>query len=191
ELSGDLKLWGPAGGKALASRRWDAVPTAVAYSPDGKYLAVAAHNDAVTTCDAATLEHGLLFRGQTEWKVPWTSVAFSADGKWLAAGSSTGVVRVWHAATAEEFFSKLTPSQAGVSGLTFCGPDARFLAAATADNTVQVWVSRTGIPAFSLRGHTRAVKAVACSPDGRCLASAGLGRTGGLWDLTRRPARLT
>ena len=92
-------------------------------------------------------------------------------------------MRVWNTATGQEFFSALTPTQAGVSGLAFAGPDGRILAAATADNTTQGWFTRSGKPAFTLRGHTRAVKAVACSPDGRCLASASLDRTVKLWDL--------
>src|SRR5206468_1907150 len=106
-----------------------------------------------------------------------------------AAGSPAGLVRVWDAATAQELFS--APTQAGVSGLAFGGPDGRFLAAATADNTVQGWYTRSGKPAFTLRGHTRPVQAVAFAPDGRCLASGGLDRTVKLWDLSRRDDDLT
>src|SRR6516164_11258067 len=115
--------------------------------------------------------------GRTKRIVPWTSVAYSADGAWVADGSSAGVVRVWDAATAQESFSALTPSQAGVSGLAFGGADGRFLAAATRQNTVQGWFTRSGMPAFTLRGHRRGVTAVAFSTDGQCLASASLDRT--------------
>jgi WD40 repeat protein len=188
---GELKLWDPSTGKTLASRAWRNLLAAVAYSPDGKYLATAGHDGDVTSWDAATLRPVRTFKGQTQRTVPWTSIALSADGKWLAAGSPAGLVRVWDTATAREFFSALTPAQAGVSGLAFAGPDGRLLAVATADNTVQGWVTRSGKPAFCLRGHTRSVKAVACSPDGRCLASGGLDRAVKLWDIGPREEDLT
>src|SRR5262249_40851923 len=130
-------------------------------------------------------------KGRTKRIIPWTSVAISADGEWVAAGSSAGLVRVWEAATAEESFTALTPTQTGVSGLAFCGEDGRILAAAAADNTVQGWFTKSGKPAFTLRGHRRAVTALACSPDGRRLVSGGLDRTAIVWDLSQRDEDLT
>jgi WD40 repeat protein len=197
--TGELKTWDPTTGKALACRGLQDLLTAVAFSPNGKYLVAAGF--LLTAFDAATLTRVPTFEGERHRAVqrhmpgasspPWTCVAFSADGKWLAAGSSAGLVRAWDAATDLELFAQHTPGRAGVSGLTFCGPDGRILAAATADNTVQAWYTRSGKPAFALRGHTRAVKAVACSPDGRCLASGGEDQTLKLWDLSRRDDDLT
>jgi WD40 repeat protein/tRNA A-37 threonylcarbamoyl transferase component Bud32 len=191
QWEGELKLWDPARGKALGGRVEPTLLAAVAFSPNGKYLVTAGHDKKVIAWDAATLEPGITFKGQTMRDFLWASVAFSADGQWLAAGSPEGLVRVWDTATAQEFFSALTPDQAGVSGLAFGGPDGRILAAATADNTVQGWFTKSGKPAFTLRGHRRAVQAVACSPDGLRLASASLDRTVKLWDLSQRDEDLT
>jgi WD40 repeat protein/tRNA A-37 threonylcarbamoyl transferase component Bud32 len=186
---GELKLWDATTGKTLAGKTWQNLLTAVVFSPDGRRLVTPSHDGNVLVWDAATLDSSpSAFKGQTRRIVPWTSVAISADGKWVAAGSSGGVVRVWGESTAQEY---LTPSQAGVSGLAFAGRDGRILVAATADNRIQAWFTKSGIPAFTLRGHRRPVTAVSCGPDDLCLVSASRDRTVKLWDIRRRDDDMT
>jgi WD40 repeat protein/tRNA A-37 threonylcarbamoyl transferase component Bud32 len=184
--AGELKLWSSTTGKALAGKTSPPLLAAVAFCPKGKYLATAGYDDSVTLWNAATLEPAGTFPVQHQRFVSWTSIGFSPDGRWVAAGSPEGLVKVWDMATAREFFSALTPTQASVGGIAFCGRDSRFLVAATAENTVLGWYMKSGMPAFTLRGHRRVVTAVACSPDGRRLVSGSLDRTVKLWDLTRR-----
>jgi WD40 repeat protein len=189
---GELKLWDPGQGKALVTKAWETLIGAVAFSPDGRRLAGAGLDSTVTVWDAATLEPVVTIQGQPERGLgEWTSVAYSADGRQLAAGSAAGRVRVWDVATGKEILNVLTAAQTAVSSLAFSGPHGPILAAASADNTVQGWLTTSGRPAFTLRGHAQAATAVAASPDGECLASGSLDRTVRLWDISRRDDDLT
>jgi WD40 repeat protein/tRNA A-37 threonylcarbamoyl transferase component Bud32 len=196
---GELKLWDAANGEVRAAVTWKDLLAAVVFSPDGRRLVTpTGHHGEVITWDAATLKNMSTLEGQNarrifaqQWDTPWTSVAYSADGQWVAAGSSIGLVRVWDQPTPPEKPSSqvfLTPTQAGVSGLAFSD---RFLLAASADNTVRAWFTKTGKPAFTLCGHRRAVTSVACSPDGACLVSGSRDRTVKLWDIRRPEEDLT
>jgi WD40 repeat protein/tRNA A-37 threonylcarbamoyl transferase component Bud32 len=192
---GELKIWDATSGRAQGGWNVEFPLTAVAYSPDGKYLATSDLFGDVTAWDPATLKSVRAFRTYQRVNVqifPWpNSVSFSADGSWVAAASSAGLVRVWDTATTKESFSTLAANNTVISGLAFAGPDGRILAAATADNTIQAWYTKSRKHAFTLRGHSRPVKAVASSPDGRCLVSGSMDGTVKLWDLSQRDEELT
>jgi WD40 repeat protein/tRNA A-37 threonylcarbamoyl transferase component Bud32 len=189
---GELTVWDAGKGAALAGKTWHTALAAVAFSPDGRRLVTSGEEQSsgaiVVAWDVATLEPIGNFKGQIRRNVRWTSVAFSADAQWVAAGSPAGLVRVWDGEKAQEF---LSPTDASVSGVAFSSRDGRIIAAATADNTIRGWFTRSGMPAFTLRGHRGGVTAVACSSDGAFLASGSLDRTVKLWDIRRRDDDLT
>jgi WD40 repeat protein/tRNA A-37 threonylcarbamoyl transferase component Bud32 len=198
---GELKVWDTTSGEVCAAQTWRDLLASVTFSPDGRCLVTAGHDGKVIAWDAATLKDISTLDGQNARMIParqrdagGTSLAFSADGQWIGAGSSQGVVRVWGKSTPGEKRSAqmfLTPTQAEVCGVAFSGRDGRILAAACADNTIRAWFTKTGKPAFTLRGHRGTVTSVACSPDGAYLLSGSRDRTVKLWDIRRRDDDLT
>ncbi len=69
-----------------------------------------------------------------------------------------------------------------VYGVAF-SPDSRYLASASADETVRLWEVNSGSEVRRFKGHTDRACRVAFSPDSRYLASAGDDRTVRLWDV--------
>jgi WD40 repeat protein/serine/threonine protein kinase len=140
----------------------------VAFSPDGKRLAIA--DGKVKVWDAQTGQELLSLKGGG------SSVAFSPDGKRLAIAD--GKVKVWDAQTGQELLSL----KGGGSSVAF-SPDGKRLASAPNDNTVKVWDTQTGQELLTLKGHTGGVTSVAFSPDGKRLASTSGDRTVKVWDV--------
>jgi WD40 repeat protein len=170
---------------------------AVAFSPDGRYLAVGFRNDQI---DPATQMQGstenvttLLVKKSPEGLIPpfepWAALthgsqvlqlAFTHDGGYLATRGEDSTVRVWEVATKREI--RRLKHGARVEALAF-SPDGMLLAT-VAKSTVTLWDAVS----WEQKGQLtfgRAVAAIAFSPDGRLLATAlqgGKVRLSNRWD---------
>ena len=148
----------------------------VAYSPDGRLLAVAS-SLGVYLYDAETLEE-VRFIECDAWVA---SVAFSPDGATLASGSWDNTVRLWGVADGRLLRTLDTD---GVESVAF-SPDGATLASGSVDGTVRLWRVADGRLLRTLEGHTTEVGSVAFSPDGATLASGSRDGTVRLWGVGR------
>ncbi|MCC6190762.1 MAG: WD40 repeat domain-containing protein, partial [Anaerolineales bacterium] len=147
---------------------------ALAYSPDGRWLAVGA-STGLLLYDARTLaEQRFIPTGA------WVrSLAFSADGQLLATGSYDEVVRLWR--VADGVLARELVGHAGWVRSVAFSPDGAALVSASDDDSVRVWRVSDGAPQQVLTQGLDGVRAVAFSPDGATLATGGYDNVVRLW----------
>lgn len=112
--------------------------SAVAFSPDGRWLAAGSWDGAVTIWEAAT---GAFLVQLTDHNNPVIALAFSGDGGLLAAGSTDHRLLVWET---ETWRVRAAPGEVHanwIADLTFLpsAADGRRLLAAGADGALSVW----------------------------------------------------
>jgi WD40 repeat protein len=194
-----LTVFDIASGKSLFSTEG----LALAYSPDGRWLAVrAADEKEVLLLDARTHETAARFGGHENIVF---KAAFSPDSCRLATCSRDRTVRLWQI---DPLTLPSPPAKGGDGTVRECQvlrghtgdiyavafhPDGTRLATAARDGAVWLWDLARGEEVARLRGHGGFVWSLAFSPDGATLASGGADATVRLWDTaplkTRYQAR--
>lgn len=211
---GTMRLWSttdPADSQQIFDGADGSEVRAVAFSPDGRWIAAAgkvmpasAPSDAaaapapaspatpatpITDTSAVYIwsatdpaQPPQVRRGHTE---AVTSLAFSPDGELLASASLDATVQLWTVADPAAEPTTLEGLTATVTDVTF-SRDGTLVAAGSTDTTARIWrLDNLAAPLAVLLGHTGAVTDIAFSPDGQLLATAGQDRVARLWATTQ------
>ena len=161
----------------------------VAFSPDGRLLAVAVDPNGAAGFDDQRRQ------GEVQlWDVESRpvgrirpgagsvlSLAFNHGGTLLATGSYRRRVDLWDAATQARHGKPMKVADDGFPSVTF-DPSGEFVAAGGAIGPVRVWRGQiSGLP-FHLTGHTGAITAASFGPDDLFLATTSQFGATRLWD---------
>ncbi|MBI3411944.1 MAG: sigma-70 family RNA polymerase sigma factor [Planctomycetes bacterium] len=154
----------------------------LAYAPDGKILAAAAHDkrilyDPITGDEIRTIDEKLLLSD---------GLAFTADGKGLICGFRDGKVGVWNLmATKPRRHVHVSLSPERSIAVSRDGARLALGTWASQAHTIAQFNLKTGAELFrEVMAHKGQINALSISPDGKTLVSGGESNQVHLWDLT-------
>jgi eukaryotic-like serine/threonine-protein kinase len=148
---------------------------ALAWSPDGKFIASAGDDTFVQVFEAATGTRRLIYRGHTE---EVAAVAWSPTGQLIASAGQDRTVQIWNAASGGAPVFTYMGHADRVNSVAWSANE-QVLVSGSDDKSVQVWQSGNGGRIFTFLGHTAGVLCVGWQPNQSSLAS-------GSWDGTLR-----
>lgn len=155
--------------------------SAIAFSPNGKFLATASFDKTVRLLainGTHTKEVGCQSHQDST-----VAIAFSPDGNKIATASldaTAGLGMLNSNGSFRSFTTLQPPNKSPVVAIAF-SPDGKYLATATADGTVQVWdVNNT--QAIALLKQKTYIKALSFSKDSQYLATASLNDKARVWE---------
>jgi WD40 repeat protein len=188
---GDVWLKDLAAGRLLCLRdASEGFLRSAAPSPDGRFLAIADNRPEVRIWEA---ERGTELEPLGDGTGTVCAIAFSPDGTMLAVGKvmppdRRGTVTVWEW-PGRRSLATVQTRRACINVLAF-SPDGSRLVAADPAGELTIWDPAAGELLARTRAHSSPITAMACSLDGRLVATSSfLDGTVRLWDAITAEAR--
>jgi WD40 repeat protein len=173
-----VKLWDVVTGRHVRQFHTPAFARCLAFSPDGRTLAI---NTADRTIQLWNLDTGKslhLFAGH-ESKV--SGIAFGPDGRTLASGGYDHTLRLWHVQTGQEI-NRFRGHRQELLCLAM-SPDGKHVATGSADHTLRIWqLANPG--KHDVDFQAREITSVAFAPDGKVVVSAGIRDWLDVWNVS-------
>jgi WD40 repeat protein len=143
--------------------------TTLAFSPDGKTLAVGSQDGIIRFWDTVDWKKIRQVQAHAQGV---HSLAFSPNGRFLASAGEDGLLSLRNAATGKEVHSLCKRGPRGCSRLAF-SPDSKLVAWTWgAEGAIRLFEVATGSEVRQFKVFRYGIASVAFSPDGKTLASA-------------------
>jgi WD40 repeat protein/tetratricopeptide (TPR) repeat protein len=156
------------------------IVTSVSFSPDGKTLASASHDNTVKIWNLANKKLLQTLTGHKDWVL---GVSFSPDGQTIASASADKTVKLWDRESKTQKFKinpkTLTKHSGFVHSIKF-SPNSREMVSASADSTAKIW-NRNGEEIRTLKGHNDGVVSASFSRDGERIVTGSADDTVKIW----------
>ncbi|MFN0136231.1 MAG: WD40 repeat domain-containing protein [Phycisphaerae bacterium] len=183
QSDGSARVWNPIEGKQalLLSDKLQNART-IAYSPDGKWIALNSRSlkktdDRIMIFDAKTgkLEFELI-----DDRVAATTLDFSPDSSLLASAGTTRLI-VWDMAK-RAVKHRISGFDKVIQGIDF-SPDGKTIVTVTAGNSLKLWDVEKGTMNREIDCDQDGLTCVAFSMSGKTVASGGNSRTVKIWNV--------
>jgi WD40 repeat protein/energy-coupling factor transporter ATP-binding protein EcfA2 len=148
----------------------------VAFSPDGKLLAIGGDDGTASIWDTSGKKIATLTGHEGV-----VNIEFSPKGDLLATTGLDEIARIWTISGTKLYTLKV--NNAAETSMTF-SPDGRLLATSGPNDTISIWNTANGQQKAQLKGLKGGVNRLAFSPDGKLLATGGKDGTASLWDTS-------
>ncbi len=158
---------------------------AIAYSPDGRYIATGSSDRTIKIWEAATGRELRALNSSNTGGITTQikALAYSPDGRVLASSGNDGKLRLWDTASGQER-AVINGHAKTVQALAF-SPDGRWLASGgTEDQAVKIWEVATQRELHTLSGHRAWITALAFSPNGQTLVSGDVTGVLKIWEAS-------
>jgi WD40 repeat protein len=181
-LDKTARVWNLATGKCLRKLKHRYGVSAVAVTPDDRYLFTGmayTGNNPVQMWDIRTGKCLLKMEGHGHWV---EAMAVTPDGNRIVTGSRDRTIRVWSIQTGV-CLQVLKGHRDYVLAIAVSS-DGTLVVSASADQTIKIWDLDKGVCLRTFSGHMWDILSVAITPDGSRLVSGSWDDTARVWDLT-------